>query len=61
MTDRDHAAIDATKHLRRALDELEQAARPDGEIVELSRDEYDRIVNNIRVASCRVVDLTDVS
>jgi hypothetical protein len=58
-TDRDEAAIEATDRLRRALDELEQAGRPDGEIVELSRDEYDRIVNNIRVASCEVVTLAE--
>jgi hypothetical protein len=58
-TDLQHATIEATRRLGLALDELEMAARPDGEIIELSRDEYDRIVNNIRVASCEIVTIAE--
>jgi hypothetical protein len=60
MTRREHAAIEAIKRLRAAQNELEQAGRPDGEIVELSRQQYDAIMDNLGAAARRIVDLADV-
>jgi hypothetical protein len=59
MTTRDQAAIDAIRRLRAAQSELEQAGRPDGEIVELTRDRYDAIMDNLGVAARRIVDLAE--
>jgi len=59
MTRREHAAIEAIKRLRAAQYALEMAARPDGEVVELSREEYDAIMDNIGAAARRIVDLVD--
>ena len=53
----DQAAIDAIRRLATMQDTLEMAARVDGEIVQLSRQESDDIRDGMRFVSRRICDL----
>jgi hypothetical protein len=53
----DEAAVDAIKRVVRLRDELEQAGRPDGEIVQLSRQQWDDALDNIDVIARCICDL----
>jgi hypothetical protein len=48
------AAIRAIDRLRTMRDMLELAGRPEGKVIQISRDEYDAIMNDIGVVSCAV-------
>jgi hypothetical protein len=55
----DLAAVQAIRHLRRVRDELEQAGRPDGEVIELSRQQFDDMLNNLGVVARSILSMAE--
>jgi hypothetical protein len=53
----DDSAVRAIRHLIMARDELEMAGRPDGEIVQITRQQVDAILDDLGVVARLIVGM----
>jgi len=55
----DDCAVQATRRLVRVRDTLEMAGRPDGEIVQITRQELDDILDGLGVIARAIVGMAE--